>query len=114
MKPSPTQRCIAARETLTVERTDVRVSWVHKWQISFYGKVDPAAFIERLQEICDGRQIKLDNILPVMSELLQVEAALSFQNNRRHWNQWNEFLKDSWITYLPYGLKSPLSHLSTI
>ena len=43
---------------------------VHKWNIHFDGRNDPVTFIERLLEICESQ------LIPLMPELLQGEAAL--------------------------------------
>lgn len=73
----------------------------HKWQVHFDGKGDPATFIERLEEICTSRRLSLDDILPVLSELLKGEAALWFRNNRKHFASWNEFLLAFRNVYFP-------------
>lgn len=64
---------------------------VRDWQITFSGTEDPAAFLERLEEIRESQGIHPDRLLQAMPELLQGMPALWFRNNRRFWTNWGEF-----------------------
>lgn len=91
----------------TAPITDI-VSQVHRWNIHFNGKSDPATFLERLEEIYSSQNIDPDRLLPYLPELLLGEAALWFRNNRHNWRSWAEFKTDFRTFYYPVNYEVDL------
>lgn len=77
----------------------IDLATVHKWGVHFNGKGDPAAFLERLDEICSYTSIRHEQLLPLLPELLQGPALLWCRNNRTHWRTWDEFVQDFRVIY---------------
>lgn len=81
---------------------------IHQWNISFDGTEDPAAFLERLEELCSSLQVSPDIILHQLPELFKGEAALWCRNNKRFWVNWKAFTEDFRIHYFPINYQVDL------
>lgn len=78
-----------------------RMPKIHRWDLSFDGRGDPIAFIERLEERMTAEGLQPSDVLPHVPFLLKGEAALWHRNNRQYWSTWEEFLKAFRIIYYP-------------
>src|SRR3978361_2521135 len=54
---------------------------ISKWNLAFNGSSDPVDFLERLEELRELYRIPSNQVLVVMSELLQGTALLWYRNN---------------------------------
>lgn len=86
---------------------------VRKWNLSFDGKTDPVAFLERLEELRTSYKLADEQLLIAIPELLKATALLWYRNNRQAWNTWDQFLEDFRAFYLPadyvLGLEEQIS-----
>lgn len=73
----------------------------HRWRVTFDGKTDPMAFLERLEELRIQHQISADRVLPVLPEFLTGNSLLWYRNNVRKWQSWKDFERDFQEFYLP-------------
>lgn len=80
---------------------------VRKWNVSFDGKTDPVAFLERVEELRLSYDITGNRLLQTVPELLKGAALLWHRNNRDAWAEWNDFVQDFRAFYLPpnYALR---------
>lgn len=87
---------------------------VHEWHVSFDGRTDPVAFMERLEEVCLRYNLATESLLPVLPELLTGMALAWYRNNQRYWRCWNDFLRAFRAFYLPTDyliqLEAEISH----
>lgn len=74
---------------------------VRKWNLSFDGKTDPVAFLERLEELRTSYKITDEQMLIAIPELLKATALLWCRNSRSTWETWDAFLEDFRAFYLP-------------
>ncbi|KAJ8949782.1 hypothetical protein NQ314_008109 [Rhamnusium bicolor] len=101
-----------------IELGDLRLSWIYKlkkdkidaelgkFHLDLTGTVEEKkrrlirfiregyAFLERLDEICSYTNIRQEQLLPVLPELLQGPALLWYRNNKSHWDTWAKFTRD--------------------
>ncbi|KAJ8937207.1 hypothetical protein NQ314_012004 [Rhamnusium bicolor] len=102
LQPPPVARATAALPYRLAPESPALDPWqVHKWNTHFNGKGDPAAFLERLEEICSYTNIRQEQLLPVLPELLQGPALLWYRNNKSHWDTWAKFTRDFRTFYFP-------------
>ncbi|KAJ8951996.1 hypothetical protein NQ314_007614 [Rhamnusium bicolor] len=102
LQPPPVARATAALPYRLAPESPALDPWqVHKWNTHFNGKGDPAAFLERLDEICSYTNIRKEQLLPVLPELLQGPALLWYRNNKAHWDTWAKFTRDFRTFYFP-------------
>ncbi|CAH1379625.1 unnamed protein product, partial [Tenebrio molitor] len=78
------------------------------WRVTFNGKGDPVAFLERVEELCDSDGVDADQLLPHLPGLLQGEAAAWFRNNRQRWCDWKGFVTDFRLFYFPVSYQEDL------
>ncbi|KAJ8949764.1 hypothetical protein NQ314_008117 [Rhamnusium bicolor] len=98
----PVARATAALPYRLAPESPALDPWqVHKWNTHFNGKGDPAAFLERLDEICSYTNIRQEQLLPVFPELLQGPALLWYRNNKSHWDTWAKFTRDFRTFHFP-------------
>ncbi|KAJ8934974.1 hypothetical protein NQ314_013079 [Rhamnusium bicolor] len=69
---------------------------------------EPAAFLVRLHEICPYTNIRQEQLLPVLPELLQGLPLLWYRNNKSHWRTWDKFIKDFRTFYFPVNYPEDL------
>jgi hypothetical protein len=81
---------------------------VQDWRVTFNGKGDPVAFLERIEELCDSDGVDADQLLPHLPGLLQGEAAAWFRNNRQRWCDWKGFVTDFRLFYFPVNYQEDL------
>ncbi|KAJ8928626.1 hypothetical protein NQ314_018785 [Rhamnusium bicolor] len=99
---APVARATAALPYRLAPESPALDPWqVHKWNTHFNGKGDPAAFLERLDEICSYTNVRQEQLLPVLPELLQGPALLWYRNNKSHWDTWAKFTRDFRTFYFP-------------
>lgn len=87
--------------TQKIHSPKVDLKEVRKWNVYYNGKGDPAAFIERLEELCVQTQIPIDNLLPILPELLKDAPLLWYRSNNRHWRTWQDFVNEFRTYYFP-------------
>ncbi|KAH0818193.1 hypothetical protein GEV33_004600 [Tenebrio molitor] len=78
--PVLTQVPAPSTPVLTPERSSRPVR-VQNWRVTFNGKGDPVAFLERVEELCESDGVDADQLLSHLPGLLQGEAAAWFRNN---------------------------------
>jgi hypothetical protein len=76
--------------------------------VTFNGKGDPVAFLERVEELCESDGVDADLLLPHLPGLLQGEAAAWCRNNRQRWCDWNGFVTDFRLFYFPVSYQEDL------
>jgi hypothetical protein len=105
----PVQRQVLATgaPVSTPERSSRPVR-VQDWRVTFNGKGDPVAFLERVEELCDSDGVDADQLLPHLPGLLQGEAAAWFRNNRQRWCDWKGFVTDFRLFYFPVSYQEDL------
>jgi hypothetical protein len=81
---------------------------VQDWRVTFNGKGDPVAFLERIEELCESDGVDADQLLPHLLRLLQGEAAAWFRNNRQRWCDWKGFVTDFRLFYFPVSCQEDL------
>ncbi|RZC36111.1 hypothetical protein BDFB_010911 [Asbolus verrucosus] len=81
---------------------------VRKWNVTFNGKADAVAFIERVEELADSYQIPNGQLLRALPELLRKQAILWYRNNKQQWNSWYDFLADFKSYYFPPEFRDDL------
>ena len=81
---------------------------LRKWNVFFDGRGDAAAFLERIEEICESGDVDINRILPQMPDLLRREPAAWFRNNRSQWHTWGRFSHDFRDVYLPINYRDDL------
>jgi hypothetical protein len=81
---------------------------VQDWRVTFNGKGDPVAFLERIEELCDSDGVDADQLLPHLPGLLQGKAAAWFRNNRQRWCDWEGFVTDFRLFYFPVSYQEDL------
>jgi hypothetical protein len=74
---------------------------LQSWRVTFNGKGDPVAFLERIEELCESDGVDADQLLPHLPRLLQGEAAAWFRNNRQRWCDWKGYVTDFRLFYFP-------------
>ncbi|RZC40381.1 hypothetical protein BDFB_012852 [Asbolus verrucosus] len=74
---------------------------VRKWNVTFDGKADAVAFIERVEELADSYQIPNGQLLRALPEMLRKQVSLWYRNNKQQWNSWYDFLADFKSYYFP-------------
>jgi hypothetical protein len=106
----PVQRQVLATSApvSTPERSSRPVR-VQDWRVTFNGKGDPVAFLERVEELCDSDGVDADQLLPHLPGLLQGEAAAWFRNNRQRWCDWKGFVTDFRLFYFPSATRKTWS-----
>jgi hypothetical protein len=105
--PVQTQVLATSAPVLTPERSSRPVR-VQDWRVTFNGKGDPVAFLERVEELCDSDGVDADQLLPHLPGLLQGEAAAWFRNNRQRWCDWKGFVTDFRLFYFPVSYQEDL------
>jgi hypothetical protein len=105
--PVQTQVLATSAPVSTPERSSRPVR-VQDWRVTFNGKGDPVAFLERVEELCDSDGVDADQLLPHLPGLLQGEAAAWFRNNRQRWCDWKGFVTDFRLFYFPVSYQEDL------
>lgn len=81
--------------------TDSRIiNQIRKWGCHFDGR-DPAAFLERLNELRDGYGFSGTQLLRGLPELLKGDALLWYRNFRVGWRNWEDFEDAFRLQYFP-------------
>lgn len=76
------------------------VNQIRKWGCHFDGK-DPAAFLERVEELRGAYEYTRAQLLQGLPKLLKGETLLWFRNYRDTWGRWKNFERDFRHQYLP-------------
>jgi hypothetical protein len=105
--PVQTQVLATSAPVSTPERSSRPVR-VQDWRVTFNGKGDPVAFLERVEELCESDGVDADLLLPHLPGLLQGEAAAWCRNNRQRWCDWNGFVTDFRLFYFPVSYQEDL------
>jgi hypothetical protein len=105
--PLQTQVLATSAPVLTPERSSRPVR-VQDCRVTFNGKGNPVAFLERVEELCDSDGVDADQLLPHLPGLLQGEAAAWFRNNRQRWCDWKGFVTDFRLFYFPVSYQEDL------
>jgi hypothetical protein len=105
--PVQTQVLASSAPVLTPERSSRPVR-VQDWRVTFNGKGDPVAFLERVEELCESDGVDADLLLPHLPGLLQGEAAAWCRNNRQQWCDWKGFVTDFRLFYFPVSYQEDL------
>lgn len=92
----PTPRPVPTTAQTTYEPLNV-----FGWNLRFSGNSDPAAFLERLEEIRLHFNIAAERLLPVLPQILEGSALLWCRNNRSSWQSWSNFIADFKRFYYP-------------
>jgi len=83
------------------EVTDAKtINQIRKWGCHFDGR-DPAAFIERLQELRDGYGFSGPQMLKGLLEVLKGDTLLWYRNHREDWQTWDDFERAFRLQYFP-------------
>jgi hypothetical protein len=105
--PVQTQVLATSAPVSTPERSSRPVR-MQDWRVTFNGKRDPVAFLERVEELCESDGVDSDQLLPHLPGLLQGEAAAWFRNNRQRWCDWKGFVTDFRLFYFPVSYQEDL------
>lgn len=58
------------------------------------GGDNPLCFNERVEQLAVAFDISGEEILPIMTELMQDKAHIWLRNNHKAWSRWAEFKQD--------------------
>lgn len=76
------------------------INQIRKWGCHFDGR-DPAAFLERVEELRGAYGFTRAQLLQGLPELLRGDTLLWFRNYRGTWGRWEDFERDFRQQYLP-------------
>jgi hypothetical protein len=76
---------------------------VRKWNLRFDGREDPISFLERLNELIESYELAPNGILRSLPEIFKGNALLWWRNNRELWRNFEDFVHDFELQYLPPG-----------
>ncbi|XP_044766949.1 uncharacterized protein LOC123322930 [Coccinella septempunctata] len=74
---------------------------LHKYGVSFDGLQDPAAFLERIEEVRHQLNLDPERILAGLPQILTGDASLWFRNNKRSLTTWSAFTEAFRTFYFP-------------
>lgn len=97
--PSPT-----VQSTVPTRRPSPKIHW----NLSFDGRGDPVALLEKLTDILTTEGIQPSDILPYIPYLLKEEPALWYRSNRHVWTTWDQFTKIFRIVYYSVNYQDDL------
>lgn len=81
---------------------------IRKWNISFDGKSDAVAFLERIEELSEEYGISRRQLMRALPELLKGQAILWYRNRKHAMSTWNEFLEEFQTFFFPLEYKEDL------
>ncbi|KAG5867814.1 hypothetical protein JTB14_012422 [Gonioctena quinquepunctata] len=80
----------------------------HRWNVKFNGQEEAAAFLERLEEISETKNIPKHRLLTALPELLYGKALLWYRSNKCFWNNWETFKETFRMAFYPVHYQEDL------
>lgn len=104
-------------ETVTTEKSQIMkvefprkpvIETIRKWNVRFQPGDSVFTFLERIAECRGASDISDEEMLTALPEILKGTALLWFRNNKYRWRNWDMFLENFKLNYLPADVEDVL------